>query len=157
MKEIFTDEVIAAIIKLIAVILSSVITVGITKLVKTITKKVDLDTELNVLNEITCYIRDVVYNCVEATNQTFVDDLKAEGIFTLEKQEEAFKKTYDMVYSIVHGALRVVVKDAVEDSDEQYLKSIIEQTVKSINDSKKTSLGEPLTVLKSELEETTKL
>ena len=46
-------------------------------------------------------IEKTIVDCVNATNQTFVETLKKEGKFTKEAQEEAFNKTLQSVKAIL--------------------------------------------------------
>lgn len=66
-------------------------------------KKKALQQEMN--NEMADKYLDMlektIIDCVQATNQTFVESLKSQGIFTPEAQEEAFRKTFEAVMLIV--------------------------------------------------------
>lgn len=46
-------------------------------------------------------LADTITNCVIATNQTYVENLKKENMFTAEAQKEAFTKTYNAVMDIL--------------------------------------------------------
>ena len=46
-------------------------------------------------------IEKTIVDCVNATNQTFVETLKKDGKFTKEAQEEAFNKTLQSVKAIL--------------------------------------------------------
>lgn len=46
-------------------------------------------------------VEETVTNCVIATNQTYVDSLKAEGKFDAEAQKIAFEKTLNAVLAIL--------------------------------------------------------
>lgn len=52
-------------------------------------------------------LTETISNCVIATNQTYVESLKAQGKFDVEAQKEAFKRTSEAVMSILS-------KDAIE-------------------------------------------
>ena len=58
-------------------------------------------------------LEQTITDCVIATNQTYVESLKAQGNFTIEAQKEAFKKSTDAVMAIL-----------TEDAQE-YLASIV--------------------------------
>ena len=62
-----------------------------------IQNKVDNDTA----DKYIAMLGDTISACVIATNQTYVDALKKGNAFTREAQEEAFKKTYDAVMSVL--------------------------------------------------------
>lgn len=46
-------------------------------------------------------LTETISACVIATNQTYVEALKKNNAFTREAQDEAFKKTYDAVMSVL--------------------------------------------------------
>lgn len=46
-------------------------------------------------------LADTISDCVQATNQTYVDSLKQENIFDAEAQKEAFNKTYEAVMAVL--------------------------------------------------------
>lgn len=75
-----------------------------TYIVKYINKKseeiqVKVDNEL--ANKYILLLTDTITSCVVATNQTYVEALKKENAFTMEAQEEAFKKTYEAVMAVL--------------------------------------------------------
>lgn len=51
-------------------------------------------------------ITNTIKTCVIATNQTYVDTLKAQGKFDKEAQEIAFKQTYAAVVSILNDDIK---------------------------------------------------
>lgn len=66
-----------------------------------------------------------VIECVIATNQTYVDNLKGKNAFTEEAQKIAFQKTYDAVIAIlsddaknyltnIYGDLTVFIMNMIE-------------------------------------------
>lgn len=60
-------------------------------------KEVQTKTDNEFLQNCLTILETTVVNAVRATNQTYVEALKKENTFTLEAQEQAFKKTYDAV------------------------------------------------------------
>ena len=46
-------------------------------------------------------LADTITNCVIATNQTYVENLKKDKMFTAEAQKEAFTMTYNAVMAIL--------------------------------------------------------
>ena len=60
-------------------------------------------------------LKQTVVNCVIATNQTYVDTLKAEGKFDGEAQKIAFQKTYDAVMGILSEDAKVYLNEAIGD------------------------------------------
>ena len=74
-------------------------------------------------------IAATVQQCVVATNQTYVDSLKASGSFDTEAQKEAFKITYEAVISILSvDALEYI--NAITGDTKTYLTNLIESQVK---------------------------
>lgn len=60
-------------------------------------------------------LEQTVINCVIATNQTYVDALKAEGKFDVEAQKIAFQKTYDSVMAILSEDAKSYLNEAIGD------------------------------------------
>lgn len=80
-------------------------------------------------------LEETIIDCVMATNQTYVDALKAEGKFDIEAQKIAFKKTYDAVFQILTEDAKVYLSNALGDL-EAFVNNMIEakvSTTKTIN------------------------
>lgn len=60
-------------------------------------------------------LEQTIINCVIATNQTYVDALKAEGKFDVEAQKIAFQKTYDSVMAILSEDAKSYLNEAIGD------------------------------------------
>ena len=60
-------------------------------------------------------LEQTIINCVIATNQTYVDALKAEGKFGAEAQKIAFQKTYDSVMAILSEDAKSYLNEAIGD------------------------------------------
>lgn len=73
-------------------------------------------------------LQDTVISCVIATNQTYVETLKAQGKFDTEAQKEALKKTYDAVMAILTEDAINYLKEALGDFD-AYVNTMIESQV----------------------------
>lgn len=73
-------------------------------------------------------LEQTVINCVIATNQTYVDALKAEGKFDAEAQKIAFQKTYDSVMAILADDAKEYLNNAVGDL-QTYIVNLIEAQV----------------------------
>ena len=69
-----------------------------------------------------------IAECVLATNQTYVNTLKSEGIFTADAQKEAFQRTYDAVTSIITDDAQAYLTDAVKDLN-TYITTKIEANI----------------------------
>lgn len=59
----------------------------------------EMDNEL--VTKYTNMVENTIIECVRSTNQTFVEALKKDGVFTKEAQLEAFTKTYNNVMAIL--------------------------------------------------------
>lgn len=73
---------------------------------------------------------ETIMACVIATNQTYVDALKAEGKFDAEAQEIAFRKTASAVLLILSDDAKKYLSEAFGDL-EAYINTQIEAAVKS--------------------------
>ena len=73
-------------------------------------------------------LEQTVINCVIATNQTYVDALKAQGKFDAEAQKVAFQKTYDSVMAILADDAKEYLNNAVGDL-QTYIVNLIEAQV----------------------------
>lgn len=62
-------------------------------------------------------LHNIIATCVIATNQTYVNALKEKNAFTKEAQEEAFKKTFEAVKSILSDELVNILSMVYEDLD----------------------------------------
>lgn len=67
---------------------------------------------------------DIVTKCVSATNQEFVGDLKKQGKFDKDQQEEAWNKTKNKINKILDDESREILEKAYGD-----LNSYINQTI----------------------------
>lgn len=82
-------------------------------------------TNNDLANKYIAMLTETITSCVIATNQTYVEALKAQGKFDAEAQKNAFKKTYDSVMSIltdeakeyltaVYGDLNAFITNRIE-------------------------------------------
>lgn len=93
---------------------------------KTEEQKKNLEKYLNL-------VETTVVDCVQATNQTYVETLKAEGSFDAEAQKVAFNKTLESVLSILSDDAKEYLTEIFGDLN-TYLTNLIESKV---NTSKK--------------------
>ena len=80
-------------------------------------------------------LQDTVVRCVIATNQTYVEALKNQNVFTKEAQAEAFKMTYDAVMAILTDDAKDYLANVVGDL-QTYIVKLIEAEV-NINKAEK--------------------
>ena len=74
-------------------------------------------------------VEDTVAKCVLATNQTYVDSLKAEGKFDTEAQKIAFDKTLNAVLAILTDDAKNYLTHIFGDLN-VFLSNLIESQVK---------------------------
>ena len=72
---------------------------------------------------------DIVTKCVSATNQEFVGDLKKEGKFDRDQQEEAWNKTKNKINKILDDESKEILEKAYGDLN-SYINQSIENEVK---------------------------
>lgn len=71
---------------------------------------------------------NTICSCVIATNQTYTEELKKAGRFDKEAQQEAFRRTYENVLTILTAEAREYLAAIYGDLD-AYLKEKIESEV----------------------------
>lgn len=69
-----------------------------------------------------------ITECVLATNQTYVDALKAKNAFDAEAQKKAFQLTFDAIMAILTDDAQVYLSEAVKDLN-AYITTKIEAQV----------------------------
>ena len=73
---------------------------------------------------------DIVTKCVSATNQEFVGDLKKEGKFDKDQQEDAWNRTKDKINKILDSESKEILEKAYGDLN-SYINQTIEDEVKN--------------------------
>ena len=71
---------------------------------------------------------DIITKCVSATNQEFVGDLKKEGKFDKNQQEEAWNKTKNKINKILDKESREILEKAYGDLN-SYINQSIEDEI----------------------------
>ena len=74
-------------------------------------------------------LNNTIVDCIEATNQTYVDALKKEGTFTKEAQQIAFMKTFNAVFEILTDDAVEYLTECIDDL-EIYVTQKIEAEIK---------------------------
>lgn len=75
-------------------------------------------------------VTDVITAAVQTTTSTYVQNLKADGLFNAEAQKEAFNKTFDAVTKQLTKESERIITDTYGDVD-TYLTNKIEQCVEA--------------------------
>lgn len=81
------------------------------------TKKAEINLKTNneLVEKYVTMLADTITNCVIATNQTYVENLKKDNVFTAEAQKEAFNKTYNAVMDILTDEAKEYLTEAYGD------------------------------------------
>lgn len=87
------------------------------------------------VRDATAKLLDIVTKCVGATNQEFVGDLKKEGKFDRDQQEEAWNKTKNKINKILDDESREILEKAYGDLND-YINQALEDEVKRQKESK---------------------
>ena len=85
---------------------------------------------LDVISQTLDSLEKLVVDCVLATNQTYVDELKKTGKFDLEAQLAAFEKTKNAVLDILSDDTKALLNSVVGDLG-IYITQLIEAAVNS--------------------------
>lgn len=89
-------------------------------------KSAEIKTNVNdaTLSKYMDMLTQTITDCVIATNQTYVESLKAQGKFDLNAQKEAFNLTKDAVMTILSAEAQVYLSTAVGDLNAYITKKI---------------------------------
>lgn len=90
------------------------------------TKSAEIKTNINdaTLSKYMDMLAQTISDCVIATNQTYVESLKAQGKFDLNAQKEAFNLTKDAVMTILSAEAQIYLSTAVGDLNAYITKKI---------------------------------
>ena len=108
-------ELLYQIFELCIIPLLGVLTAFAIKFIKA--KAVELNTKHDneLLAKYIGMLSETITDCVIATNQTYVDSLKAQGSFDAEAQKIAFQKTFDSVMLILSAEAKEYLANAYGD------------------------------------------
>lgn len=109
--------------------LLGVLTVYAVNFIKVKSEEIQLLSENELIDKYVGIAADTISACVLATNQTYVDTLKAQGKFDAEAQKEAFQKTADAVKTLLSEDAKMILSEAFGDL-EVYITTQIEAAVK---------------------------
>lgn len=104
------------------------LTIWIISLIKVKKKEILENNDNKLLAKYLDMLDNTITSCVLATNQTYVESLKAQGRFDLEAQKIAFEKTYNAVLDILADDAYEYLVVAVGDL-QGYITSKIEANV----------------------------
>lgn len=101
------------IFKVCVIPLLGLLTAFVIKLVDKKSEEAKAKTDNETYKKYITMLTDTITDCVTATNQTYVDALKAQGKFDAEAQKAAFEQTYKAVLTIL------------SDEEKKYLTSVV--------------------------------
>lgn len=82
--------------------LLGILTIYIVQFIRVKTEELNSKNENEILAKYLTMLSNTVIDCVIATNQTYVDSLKAQGKFDAEAQKIAFEMTYNAVIKVLN-------------------------------------------------------
>lgn len=108
--------------------LLGIVTFYIVQFIKTKTEELNANNSNEVLSKYIEMLSNTICECVIATNQTYVDSLKAQGKFDAEAQKKAFEMTFNSVISILTDEAKVYLTSIYGDLT-AYITNMIEAEV----------------------------
>ena len=109
--------------------LLGILTTFLVKFLKSKSDEIINKTDNDLIDKYISMLTDTICNCVIATNQTYVDALKAAGTFDEAAQKKAFEMTYNAVLAILSDDAKEYLIAIFGDLDE-LITSMIEAQVK---------------------------
>lgn len=122
-------SLIADIFQVCIIPLLGVLTAYAVKFIKAKSNELTVKTENDLFDKYIFMLADTISACVLATNQTYVESLKAQGKFDAEAQKIAFEKTKNAVLAILSNEAQEYLSAAVGDLN-AYIEQQIEAAVK---------------------------
>lgn len=108
--------------------LLGIVTFYIVQFIKTKTEELNANNSNEILSKYVEMLSNTICECVIATNQTYVDSLKAQGKFDAEAQKKAFEMTFNSVISILTDEAKVYLTSIYGDLT-AYITNMIEAEV----------------------------
>ena len=108
--------------------LLGIVTFYIVQFIKTKTEELNANNSIEVLSKYIEMLSNTICECVIATNQTYVDSLKAQGKFDAEAQKKAFEMTYNSVINILTDEAKIYLTSIYGDLT-AYITNMIEAEV----------------------------
>ena len=108
--------------------LLGIVTFYIVQFIKTKTEELNANNSNEVLSKYIEMLSNTICECVIATNQTYVDSLKAQGRFDAEAQKKAFEMTYNSVINILTDEAKIYLTSIYGDLT-AYITNMIEAEV----------------------------
>lgn len=126
-----TPELTAQLFEIVLIPLLGALTVFAVQWIRAKTSSLNATVDNELHKKYTEMLSETITKCVIATNQTYVDNLKAQGAFDMDAQKIAFQKTYDAVLIILADDAKNYLTNIVGDFN-TYLTQLIEAEVKGM-------------------------
>ena len=110
--------------------LLGVLTAYIVKLIQAKSAEIATNQENAVVSKYIMLLSETITDCVIATNQTYVDALKAENAFDKDAQAIAFQKTFDAIMNVLSADAKEYLTNIYGDLN-AYITARIEAEVKA--------------------------
>lgn len=94
-------ELISELFRLCIIPLLSVLVTFLVKFIQKKSTELQLETDNELVNKYIRLLTEIVINCVIATNQTYVENLKNKNAFDAEAQKEAFNRTKEAILALL--------------------------------------------------------
>ena len=121
------QEILSLIFQMVIIPILGILTKYAVDLISTKIAELIARTDNDNFDKYLILLNDTISNCVVATNQTYVEALKAQNAFDAEAQKIAFKQTYDAVMSILTEDAKKYLQAALGDLDAYVTNSIESQ------------------------------
>ena len=121
-------EMLSKIFEVCIIPLLGILTTYLVRWIKMQSKKIQEETDNELEKKYIRMLEDTISNCVIATNQTYVETLKAQGAFGEAEQKKAFEMTFKSVISILTEDAKVYLTEAIGDL-QAYITASIEAQV----------------------------
>ena len=95
--------------------LLGVLTAFVIKFIKAKELEINAKHDNDVLAKYVRMLSETITDCVIATNQTYVESLKAQGSFDADAQKVAFQKTFDSVMAVLSVEAKEYLSEAYGD------------------------------------------
>ena len=124
-------EILEQVFQLVIIPLLGIGTLYVIGLIKTKKQAILKDIDNDIVVKYVNLLEQTIVDCVIATNQTYVNNLKQQGKFDAEAQKVAFQKTYEAVMAILTEDAKEYLGYALGDL-EVYVTNKIEATVTQV-------------------------
>ena len=121
-------ELLSRIFEVCIIPLLGVLTAYLVQWIKAQSERLKTKTDNELQQKYLDMLEATISNCVIATNQVYVNSLKAQGAFGSVEQKKAFEKTYIAVMEILTEEAKVYLNEAVGDL-QTYITAQIEAQV----------------------------